>query len=195
MASQVSHFPHINNVKAAYERWDPMHNSIFEVDFTVPYVMQGEFDQDSLLVLSQQVISVNGLDGLQKPLTMYTMKYLGVDVAFFNPMLENTGIDFDITFNLNLRNVSDAYVYKLFKQWLRLIYNMATGVVPLIAQAKAESMTILEANRDGTVWRQVVLKNVVITGMQGMNNLDYNSMEPRQLNVTFHADFWDETTG
>lgn len=195
MASQVSHFPHINNVKAAYERWDPMHNSIFEVDFTVPYVMQGEFDQDSLLVLSQQVVSVNGLDGLQKPLTMYTMKYLGVDVAFFNPMLDNTGIDFDITFNLNLRNVSDAYVYKLFKQWLRLIYNMATGVVPLIAQAKAESMTILEANRDGTVWRQVVLKNVVITGMQGMNNLDYNSMEPRQLNVTFHADFWDETTG
>ena len=195
MASQVSHFPHINNIKAAYERWDPMHNSIFEVDFTVPYVMQGEFDQDSLLVLSQQVVSVNGLDGLQKPLTMYTMKYLGVDVAFFNPMLENTGIDFDITFNLNLRNVSDAYVYKLFKQWLRLIYNMATGVVPLIAQAKAESMTILEANRDGTVWRQVVLKNVVITGMQGMNNLDYNSTEPRQLNVNFHADFWDETTG
>lgn len=195
MASQVSHFPHINNIKAAYERWDPMHNSIFEVDFTVPYVMQGEFDQDSLLVLSQQVVSVNGLDGLQKPLTMYTMKYLGVDVAFFNPMLDNTGIDFDITFNLNLRNVSDAYVYKLFKQWLRLIYNMATGVVPLIAQAKAESMTILEANRDGTVWRQVVLKNVVITGMQGMNNLDYNSTEPRQLNVNFHADFWDETTG
>lgn len=195
MASQVSHFPHINNIKAAYERWDPMHNSIFEIDFTVPYVMQGEFDQDSLLVLSQQVVSVNGLDGLQKPLTMYTMKYLGVDVAFFNPMLDNTGIDFDITFNLNLRNVSDAYVYKLFKQWLRLIYNMATGVVPLIAQAKAESMTILEANRDGTVWRQVVLKNVVITGMQGMNNLDYNSTEPRQLNVNFHADFWDETTG
>jgi len=193
MASQVSHFPHATNVKAALDRWDPMHNSIFEIDFTVPFVMQGEFDQENLLILSQQVISVGGLDDLQKPLSSYQMKYLGVDVTFFNPQLENTGIDFNITFNLNLRNVSDAYVFKLFKQWMRLIYNMSTGVIPLISQARAESMTILEANRDGTIWRQVVLKNVVITGMQGMGDLNYTSSDARQLNVTFHADFWDET--
>ena len=193
MASQVSHFPHVTNVKAGYDRWDPMHNSIFEIDFTVPFVMQGEFDQENLLILSQQVISVGGLDDLQKPLSSYQMKYLGVDVTFFNPQLENTGIDFNITFNLNLRNVSDAYVFKLFKQWMRLIYNMSTGVIPLISQARAESMTILEANRDGTIWRQVVLKNVVITGMQGMGDLNYTSNDARQLNVTFHADFWDET--
>ena len=194
MASQVSHLPHISNAQAGIEHWDPMHNSLFQINFTVPYVMQGEYNQDELLILSQQVISVNGLDQIQKPLSMYTMKYLGVDVAFFNPMIDNTSIDFNIVFNLNIRNQSDAYVFKLFKSWLRLIYNMSTGVVPLLGQCRAESMTICEANRDGTIWRQVVMKNVVITGMTGMDSLDYSSSEPRTLTVTFHGDYWDETT-
>jgi len=193
MASQVSHLPHISNVKAATEGWDPMHDSLFEIQFTVPYVMQGEYDQEELLILSQQVYSVDGLDNIQKPLQMYTQKYLGVDVNYFMPSLENTSIDFNIVFNLNLRNQSDAYVFKLFKQWHRLIYNMSTGVVPLIAHARAESMTILEAGRDGTVWRQIDMKNVVITGMTGLNKLDYTSSDARQLNVSFHADYWDET--
>lgn len=194
MSSQVSHLPHITNVKAGTERWDPMHNSLFEIRFTVPYVMQGEYPQEELLILSQQVISVNGLDQIQKPLSMYTMKYLGVDVAFFNPILESTSIDFNIVFNLNIRNQSDAYVFKLFKSWLRLIYNMSTGVVPLVAQTKADEMMICEANRDGTIWRQVVMKNVVITGMTGLDSLDYSSSDPRTLTVTFHGDYWDETT-
>ena len=193
MASQVSHFPHINNVKAGTDRWDPVHNSLFQILFTVPYVMQGEYNIEELLILSQQVISVSGLDQIQKQVSMYNMKYLGVDVAFFNPILENTSIDFTITFNLNIRNQSDVYVFKLFKSWLRLIHNMATGVVPLIAQCKADNMTICQANRDGTIWRQVVLKNVVITGMTGMDSLDYTSVDPQPLTVTFHGDYWDET--
>ena len=193
MASQVSHLPHITNVSAGIERWDPMHNSIFQVSFTVPFVMQGEYNQDELLILSQQVVSVNGLDNIQKPLQTHTMKYLGVDVAFFLPRLDSTGIDFNITFNLNIRNISDAYVFKLFKEWYNYIYNLATGVVPLINQVKAQTMTILEANRDGTVWRQIVMENVIMTGMTGVDTLDYNSSEARTLNVSFHADFWDET--
>ena len=192
MASQVSHLPHITNVKAGLERYDPMHSSMFQISFTLPYVMT-EYDQREMLILSQQVVSVNGLDGLQKPLQMYTQKYLGVDVAFFNPRLESTGIDFTIVFNLNIRNTSDAYVFKIFKQWLNLIYSLSTGVIPLINQAKARTMTILEANRDGTVWRQVVMQNVIMTQMIGLDTLDYTAAEARQLAVTFHADFWDET--
>lgn len=195
MASQLSHLPHITNVQAGMDRWDPMHESIFEIDFTVPYVMQGEYNTDEMLILSQQVLSVNGLDQLNKTITLYKQKYLGVDVAFFNPILDDTSVDFSITFNLNLRNQIDAYVFKLFKQWLNLIYNMSTGVIPLIAQARSESLKILEANRDGTVWRQVVIKNVIITGIKGMDKLEYSSSEPRTLEVSFHGDFWDETIG
>lgn len=195
MASQVSHLPHITNVKAAMERWDPVHESVFEIDFNVPHVMQGEYNIDEMLILSQQVLSVDGLDNLQKSIQVYPEKYLGTNVTFIKPTLDNTGVDFNITFNLNLRNSNDVYVFKVFKQWLNLIYSMSTGVVPLIAQARSESIRILEANRDGTVWRQVVIKNVIITGMTGMDRLEYSSTEPRTLKVSFHGDFWDETIG
>ena len=125
---------------------------------------------------------------------MYKKKYLGVDRAFFNPAIDNTGIDYTITFNLNIRDRNDVYVFKLFKEWINLIYNLATGVVALIGQAYGK-MTILEANRDGTIWRQVVLKNVVVTDIKGMESLDYESQDVRTLNVSFHADYWDETIG
>ena len=194
MASQVSHLPHIKNVKAALERWDPVYQSIFSIGFTVPPSMAGEFDQEDLHVLSQQVISVSGLDNLQQSVKTYTQKYLGVDVAFFNPAIDTTGIDYVVQFNLNIRNKSDVYVFKLFKQWLNLIYCNATGVIALKAQTYGR-MVILEANRDGTIWRQVVLKNVIVTEIKGMESLDYTSQDVRTLNVTFHADYWDETIG
>ena len=194
MASQISHLPHIKNVKAARERWDPMHNSIFLVAFTVPYVLAGEYDQDEVQILSQQVKNISGLDSLNETVNITTKKYLGVDVAFTNPIIENTGADITITFNLNLRNISDAYVYKLFKQWIRLIYDISTGVHTL-KQMCSGLMTILEANRDGTVWRQIVLKNVIVTEVKGLEMLDYTSQEIRDLTVKFHADYWDETIG
>ena len=194
MASQISHLPHIKNVKAGMEKWDPVYQSIFVVAFTVPNVMAGEFDQDEMYLLSQQVISVSGLDNLQNTVKTYTQKYLGVDVTFFQPILDNTGIDFNILFNLNIRDRNDVYVFKIFKQWINLIHTLATGVIALKHQVCGK-MTILEANRDGTIWRQVVLKNVVVTEIHGMETLDYTTSDVRQLNVSFHADYWDETIG
>lgn len=194
MASQVSHFPHIKNVKVARERWDPMHSSMFLISFVVPAMMKGEFNEDELQILSQQVISVSGLDNLQKPLTTFQQKYLGVTKTYVVPYLDNTSVDFSITFNLNIRDYSDAYVVKLFKQWMNIIYSMSTGVYSLNAQHTAD-MTILEANRDGTVWRQLILKDCFPTNITGLDSLDYSVSDPRQLTVSFHSDYWDETLG
>jgi hypothetical protein len=195
MASQVSHLPHITNVKAGMEKYDPMHLSIFEVAFTVPEAMAGEFNGEELQILSQQVVSINGLDALQKVAGVNSQKFLGVDVSFLNPTLDSTTAEFTIVFNLNLRNVTDAYVLKLFKAWGRLSYDLATGVRALKANYTCDTMHISEANRDGTVWREVVFKDVFITSITGLDSLDYTSSEARQLSVTFRADYWDETMG
>jgi len=193
MASQVSHLPHITNVKAGVEKWDPMHQSIFEIAFTVPEAIAGEFSGEELQILSQQVVSVDGLDALQKVASANSQKFLGVDVSFLNPTLDTTTAEFTIVFNLNLRNVTDAYVLKLFKAWGRLSYDLATGVRALKSQYTCDTMHVSEANRDGTVWREVVFKDVFITSISGLNTLDYNSSDARQLTVGFRADYWDET--
>ena len=200
MASQVSHLPHITNVKAGTERWDPMHSSIFEVAFTVPEKLSGMFSGEELAILSQQVVSISGLDALQKVAGANSQKFLGVDVSFLNPTLDSTTAEFTIVFNLNLRDVTDAYVLKLFKYWGQLSYTINTsktqetrGHRALKKDYVCDTMHISEANRDGTVWREIVFKDVFITGLTGLDTLDYTSSEARQLTVSFRADYWEET--
>jgi len=195
MASQVSHLPHITNVHAGRERWDPMHQSIFEVGFTVPAALADKgFSGEELEILTEQVVSVSGLDSLQRVASANSQKFLGVDVSFLNPVLEQTTAELTIVFNLNLRNVTDAYVLTLFKEWGKLSYNIGNGQRKLKKDYICETMHISEANRDGTVWREVIFKDVFLTSITGLETLDYNSSEARQLTVTFRSDYWDENT-
>ena len=43
MANSISHLPHIRSTKAGVNKWDPMHDSIFEVYFTLPDGIASEF--------------------------------------------------------------------------------------------------------------------------------------------------------
>ena len=195
MATQISHLPHIKNVAAGMGKWDPMHQSIYEVGFTVPTALADQgFTCDELKILSQQVISISGLDALQKVAGVNSQKFLGVDVSFLNPVLDSTTAEFSIVFNLNLRNVTDAYVLNLFEAWGRLSYDIGNGNRTLKADYTCDTMHISEANRNGVVWREVIFKDVFITALAGLDTLDYNSSDPRQLTVTFRADYWEEKT-
>jgi len=200
MAYQFSHLPHIKNVEAGREKYDPMHQSIFEVAFDLPHGIEkhpdiyGKFTLDDTLLLSQQVVSISGLDALQKVAGVNSQKFLGVDVSFLNPVLDSTTAEFSIVFNLNLKNKTDAYVLNLFKAWGRLSYDIGNGTRTLKRDYTCDRMRIAEANRDGTVWRVVVFHDVFITAIAGLDTLDYNSSDARQLTVTFRADYWDEKT-
>ena len=92
MAQQISHLPHIQKVAAGINKWDPMHSSIFEVSFTPPEALidDGSFSGDELEILSQQVVSVSGLDALQKIAAAGSQKFIGADVSFLNPTLDST---------------------------------------------------------------------------------------------------------
>ena len=67
MANQMNHLPHINNMHAGFNHWDPVHNSIFDVTFTVPQaLLGGGFSQEEVHLLQEQVTEVSGLEALQK---------------------------------------------------------------------------------------------------------------------------------
>jgi hypothetical protein len=183
--------PHIRNVKAGMEKHDPMHSSIFEVYFTLPEVIKSFFSEDEA-TMTQQVTNVGGLDVLQKTVEAGSQKFLGVDVSFLNPVLDSTFADITIDLNLNLRNGSDAYVLKLFKAWAKLGYDMADGTRTLKSDYMSDSLRIAEANRDGTIWRSFIFHHVMLTGVTGLDTLDYSSNDARKLQVKFRADFWDE---
>ena len=193
----LSHLPHIANVTAGKEHYDPMHQSIFEVQFTnLPKKITSEFGvKESVInLLPEQVVSISGLDALQRVAGVNSQKFLGVDVSFLNPVLESTTAEFTIVFNLNLNNSNDAYVLDVFKAWGRLSYDIGNGHRALKKDYICKTMRIAEANRDGTVWREVVFGDIFITALTGLETLDYNNSEARQLSVTFRADYWKEKT-
>lgn len=191
MASKISHLPHIKNTKAGNNYYDPMHSSVFEVYFTVPTAIQDKFKEDEA-ILTEQVVSVSGLDALQKTVQAGQQKFLGVDVSYLNPTLETTYAELEIVFNLNIRNATDAYVLKLFKAWEKLGYDLSDGTRTLMADYVADNLRISEANRDGTVFRSYIFHKVLLTNVTGIDALNYTDNEARTLTVQFRADWWDE---
>ena len=191
--AKVSHLPNIRNVQAASltNPADPMHASIFEVAFSIPAGAKGVAQTD-VAVLTEQVTTVSGLDALQKTPAAGQQKFLGVDVSYLNPTLDNTYADITIELNLNLRNVTDAYVFRVFKEWQKINYDLKTGTRYLMKDYIAPFLAIKEANRDGTVWREVNFQKVMMTSVTGLDGLDYTNNEARKLSVVFRSDIWDE---
>jgi len=190
----ITHLPHIQNTEAGRNKYDPMHGSIFEVYFSLPEAISSTFKNDEA-VLTEQVVSVSGLDALQKTVAAGQQKFLGVDVSFLNPVLDNTYAELTITLNLNIRNATDAYVLKIFKAWGKLGYDLSDGTRTLMQDYVTDTLRIAEANRDGTVWRSYVFHKVMLTGITGLDELNYTNNEARTLQVTFRADYWDEDLG
>ena len=89
MANSISHLPHIRRTKAGVNKWDPMHDSIFEVYFTLPDGIASEFKEEEA-ILTEQVISVSGLNALNKTVQAGSQQFFGADASFLNPTFHNT---------------------------------------------------------------------------------------------------------
>ena len=100
--------------------------------------------------------------------------------------------DITVELNLNLRNVTDAYVFRVFKEWQKINYDLKTGARVLMKDYIAPYLLVKEANRDGTVWREVKFQKVMMTSVTGLDGLDYTNNEARKLSVKFRSDIWTE---
>ena len=191
MANNLTHLPHILNVESGRMKYDPVHKSIFEVYFTLPAAIQSQFKTEELL-LTEQVTNVSGLDVLQKTTPASEQKFYGVTVSFLNPVLDSTAADLTITFNLNLRNVTDNFVLKIFRAWENISYDLSDGTRGIEVDYISDRLRIAEANRNGEIWRSYIFHHVMLTGVTGLDDLDYSSNDARTLVCTFRCDYWDD---
>ena len=189
--ANLTHLPHVRNIKSGVNRWDPNHSAVFEVYFTLPAAIQGQFAEDEA-ILTEQVTDVSGLDQLQKNTPVGKQRFMNVDVSHSSPVIDETRATITIVFNLNLRNVTDNFVLKVLMAWKNLNYNLADGTRTLKNTYVADNLRIAEANRDGTIWRSYIFHKVMLTGVTGLDSLNYTSNDARILTVTFRADYWDE---
>ena len=186
--------PHIQNSEAGRNLYDPYHNCIFYVYFTLPEAIQAEFGSDEALI-SEHVVSVSGLDALDNgPEAGVKQKFQGSTRTYLNPKLDDTSASFGVVLNLNLRNGVDNYIYKIFKAWKNLNYNLETGAISLKKDYVAKFLRIEIANRAGDVIREIVFKDVMLSGkIEGLGELSYDSNEAKDITVNFVSDWWKDT--
>lgn len=188
---KLSHLPHIKNIKSGINKWDPNHSSIFEVYFSLPEAIQGEFKEDEA-ILTEQVTEVSGLDALQKTTGQGSQKFMGVDVSYQNPVMDNTYAEITITLNLNLRNVTDNFVLKILRAWENLNYDLADGTRTLKSEYTSDALRVAEANRNGEVWRSYVFHHVMLAEVTGLDSLSYQDNEARKVTIKLRSDYWDD---
>lgn len=186
----LNHLPHLKNVTSGINKYDPVHKSLFEIYFTLPDQIKQEFAEDEAL-LTEQVVSITGLDALHKTSQVGEQKFYGVTASFLNPMLDTTAADLTCVFNLNLRDVTDNFVLKVFLAWERLSYDLSDGTRTIKSQYISDNMRIAQANRNGQVWRSFIFHHIMLTSLTGMDDLDYSSNDPIQITVGFRSDYWD----
>lgn len=186
--------PHLKNSQAGLNKFDPVHNSIFEVSFTIPAALQSTFGND-IPLLTEHVNKVSGLEALDKGPAIVKQLFMGTTRSYLAPKLDDTSVQFDIEFSLNLRgdNRTDNYIYKLLKAWSKLGYNMETGETTLKKDYCADWFKIKIANREGDVIRELLFKDVIMyEGLQGFSDLDYTGTEPIAITAKFSTDWWDD---
>ena len=187
----LTHLPHIKNVKAGIGKQDPVHGSLFEVYIELPSLIASMFKEDAV-TLTQQVKTVSGINALQMTTGVGSQRFLGADASYLNPVLDQTFADIDIAFNLNLRDVTDNWVLKIFKAWENLSYDLTDGTRGIKADYISDHVRIAQANRNGMVWRSVVFHNIMLTGLDGLDSLDYTQSEALDLTAKFRADYWED---
>lgn len=186
--------PHITNSHAGRNKYEVLYKNIFEVYFDLPELLKKDFGQDSA-ILTEHVLSISGLNNLDKvPEAGTTQKFMGTTRTYQNSGVDDTSADITVTFSLNLRNGTDNYIYKLFKAWAKLNYDIATGNKSLKTDYTADWMRILVGNRAGDVYRKIVFKDVMLAGpIEATDEYNYDTnSEVVQLTVKFKSDWWQE---
>lgn len=185
--------PHIQNSVAGRNKYDPVHTDIFEVRFTVPSAIRNDFGKDEL-ILSEHVTKISGLGALNRAPGVSQQKFMGTDRSYIQPKLDSTHAELEVTFTLNLRDDVDNYVYKLFRAWAALGYDINTGARSLKRDYCADWMEVSIANRAGDIYQDVIFKDVMLNGdIGGMEEYNYDTADAAELTVKFVSDWWQET--
>lgn len=187
--------PHITNSQAGRNKWDPVYKAMFEVYFTIPEALRAKFGRDEQLI-TEHVLKCT-FTGIDKGAEAGAIqKFMGTTRTYLNSKLDDTSVEIAIDLTLNLREGLDAYIYKLFKEWKNLGYDLSTGATTLKKDYCADWLKVSIANRANDVIRQIVFKDVIMKGgVEGWEEVDYSDGQALvQLSVKFQSDWWTDIT-
>lgn len=184
--------PHITNSQAGVNKWDVVNSNLFEVYFTLPEALRADFGQDEALI-TEHVLSISGLAAIHKTAQTGSQKFMGTTRTFIQSGVDDTSAEITVKFSLNLRNGTDNFIYKLFKAWSRLGYDINTGAKSLKKDYCSDWLRVKIANRAGDVYEDVIFKDVMLAdSISGPDEYNYETLDAQELEVKFKSDWWTD---
>lgn len=184
--------PHIKNSKAGINRQEPLFKNLFEVYFSIPAALNDVVGVEDVAVLTEQVKSIDGLDSLTKTPATVDQTFMGTKRTYIGASIDDTSHEVKITLQLNMRNGTDNYIFKLFKNWNSLAYNMSTGTRTVKEDHVADFLRCVAFNRKGDIYKDITYHDVQLTGLTGISSFDYTATDIFELEVTFKSDWADD---
>lgn len=175
--------PHFNTSRVATNKAEAVTGQTYEFILLPP---DGVVIPDTV---KQEAKNITGLDGVNKLPEIFRQQGRGHTRIFHSAFLDDTTLEITVTFNINLHgnDANDNKIYKCINEWARLIRDPDTGALGLKTNTVG-SFIINHGNVRGITWRQITGENVLITNIEGLDELSFEDGEAKELTVTFLAE-------
>lgn len=199
----ASGLPHFRLSQASMQSFEPVYKNLFEVRITPPAAIRTGTAWENTQLIMDNVVSIGGIGGVEKIPGTVEQKYKGAVRSYAAALPDTTTADIDLTFEVNLNNENQVYVYNALKAWTDLVYNPLTGELGLKSEYAGTAddptiMTVLVYNKKGVVIKQLTFRQVFPTTAltSVFDTLDYSqgTTISQVTGLTFRADYWDNIT-
>lgn len=178
--------PHWDNSQAARGYFEPIFQNQFELIITPPATITDNVD-----LLVEQVIKVSGIpEFLTAGTTNQTYKFAKRAYAKATP--NDTLVNLDVTFEVNLNDENNMYVYNTLRGWGDLIYDPLTGRQGLKRDYVGE-IYLAMFNKAGDIFREFRFAPAFLKEPLNSMSLDYTQDAIYQITAKFVCDTYRET--
>jgi hypothetical protein len=178
--------PHWTNSQASTQYYEPIFQNQFEVIITPPPTIT-----QNVNLLVEQVLSVSGLpEFLTTGETIQYYKF--AKRAYANATPNDTLTNLKMTFEVNLNDTNNMYVYNTLRGWGDLIYDPLTGRQGLKKDYVGE-IYVAVFNKAGDIFREYRFKPAFLSKPLNPIDLDYNKNDIYKLTAEFVCDTYKET--
>lgn len=178
--------PHWDNSRAATGYFEPVFQNQFELIITPPATITENVD-----LLVEQVIKVSGLPEFLTSGTT-TQGYKFAKRAYAKATPNDTLVNLDVTFEVNLNDENNMYVYNTLRGWGDLIYDPLTGRQGLKKDYVGEIYLGI-FNKAGDIFREYRFSPAFLKEPLSQISLDYTTDSIYQLTAKFVCDTFRET--
>jgi hypothetical protein len=194
---------HFTNVATAFNIWEPVYKSLFEIQITLPplvYQNLGGGNPDIKTLLIENATSFPfptypKIDVKDQRFKYSTRAYPGLPGQTH---LTDQSIKFNLNESVNVRQNQTGVIagrvpiFRAIKDWYDLLWNNETGQLNYKGNLIGEVICD-QHDKEGLVIRRVIWHNAFITGFTGWEDVDWsNPSDIADLTASFALDYWED---